>query len=307
MAWGARVSDIACALPKVHTPQDAERMYLKVRKELHGLGSDAYKREAARRLGMDVDDYVRLRASKGAAKIAKPVTPKTPKPPMPSMPKVSRVADEWDSIEDDVKAYHQMQLNGTRGGPKPLIDAEHPTPSWSAQKAWMAGDNKGGWPYSPAIRRGMGKDLGIEAHMPDKWPIDAAGVAGEDAWAASFLKAIRAQTSTQPPLFRGMTGHANVNVGDTFDLLPSSWSVDAGSVHQYGDTVYAMKDAYGVGLQEDKLQLDDREVVAGGKLEVVSVRDVEWDQEHKDVFGGPSTYTHRKIRLVEVRQLSRLP
>lgn len=218
-------------------------------------------------------------------------------------PAAARAAANWDTLVDDVTA--NQRWGGVRI--KPLDPKTNPAPKWKAQRAWMDDSGTGDWPYNPQIRASMGKRFGIEAHMPEKWGVPEKRLFQSeiDDWADSFIKAIERQKTTQPPLYRGVGTNPGVKAGDEFDLLPSSWSTDSGAARIYGDHVFAMKNSYGTSLNEAKINLDDMEVVAGGRLRVVEVREIEWE-EVRHVW-GETKRTPKKITVYVVEQLKRLP
>lgn len=225
------------------------------------------------------------------------------------VPSVTR----WDSVFDDIKENPNLRrsLSDPMPAPRnmPLDQDFSPSPSWQSQKAWMDGDGKGGWPYNPSIRQAMGRRYNIEAHMPDSWGYEGLPPQQKmDEWANSFINAIEKQHTTQPPLYRGMENDPGLAVGDTFDMLPSSWSTDPSVTRQYGRNVFAVRDAYGVSLNEAKLNLADREVVAGGHMRVVEVQEVEWQETIRDVWGEyPDRVETVKLRVYVLEQQRRLP
>lgn len=80
---------VQCPIPRPLSYEDARSQYDKVRKEMPGLTPAAWRREAARRAGVDYDTFL-----KAWKKPGKPVTPNptpppvggTPKPPPPKPP-----------------------------------------------------------------------------------------------------------------------------------------------------------------------------------------------------------------------------
>lgn len=110
---GAVVPSVVCPIPRQsHTPADAEKMYLKVRKELHGLGADAYKREAARRMGLTYEDYDRLRkefhAGKKAAKKAAP-PPTVVKKATEAIQDTTAVVERTTGLTAEQQAYRDLR------------------------------------------------------------------------------------------------------------------------------------------------------------------------------------------------------
>ena len=190
--------------------------------------------------------------------------------------------------------------------------------SAAAQKAWMVGRNDGWNPFSPFIRRGMGRHLDLEAHMPKNWASHTDArfrptVQQENDWGGEFIRAINAEKDTQPILFRGMdVDSMNLKMGEEFDMLPSSWSGHPSNAKAYGDTMIVMKDSYGVTLNEARWNLNDQEVVAGGRLRVIGMKKVkvkirERAYESKPPYGVIEKIVEKEFNLVEVQQVRRLP
>lgn len=87
--WGAvELPDVVCPIPRGLSHDDARAEYLKVRKEMKGLTDSAIRREAARRLGVDYDTYLKAwKKPKNSPPVTpSPVTPVPPRP-MPDLPK----------------------------------------------------------------------------------------------------------------------------------------------------------------------------------------------------------------------------
>lgn len=136
--------DIACPIPQPLTHERAREVFKQVKKELPGLQESAYRREAARRMGVDYDTYLAAWKKPGAKVLPKP-GPAKPPPGIPSverklvknptrlseMPRTVRKYAGDDEVErglnllHDVRAtnpnYHMqidpktLSLKGTRG------------------------------------------------------------------------------------------------------------------------------------------------------------------------------------------------
>lgn len=102
--------DVVCAVPKAVTKRDAKQMYKQVRIEMPGLSPAAHKREAARRLGIDVDEFEELRVRKdrvvhkvGAADPPSGMKASIPKQSNPNASyNAQRAAERYDLLASDL-------------------------------------------------------------------------------------------------------------------------------------------------------------------------------------------------------------
>lgn len=81
--------DIVCPIPRKVTHEEARDVFNKVKKEMKGLQESAYRREAARRMGLSYEDYLAAWKKPDAGKKPKPAPSPTPQPPsiLPVAPK----------------------------------------------------------------------------------------------------------------------------------------------------------------------------------------------------------------------------
>lgn len=115
-------------------------MYLQVRKELHGLGPDAYKREAARRMDMTYDDYNTLRMKKGIKepkiKVDVPTPTPVPAPIIPLTPTIPVPVTDLP-VDDVVNMFKQVRK-------------DHPT--WTPAQLRREAASRMGVPYDKYLK-----------------------------------------------------------------------------------------------------------------------------------------------------------
>jgi hypothetical protein len=86
------MTGVVCPLPQALTHEDARDMHRKVRKEMPGLSDAAYRREAARRMGVDYDTYLDAWKKPKASGVTPKPTPDVPNVPAGPAPNMDRAA-----------------------------------------------------------------------------------------------------------------------------------------------------------------------------------------------------------------------
>lgn len=116
------VPNVACALPKAFSPQDALSVYLKKKKEMPQLTPAAWRKAAAQEMGLDYDTYLALwKVHKGSAKALKMMPESTPTVPAASSSSQSMgfsqtstasQAQAFDNAVDTIKGYKKQVDSG---------------------------------------------------------------------------------------------------------------------------------------------------------------------------------------------------